>query len=148
MDFKRLNDKDSIRKYRDDMRSTDFGLMGRSRIPYAYESCGFGNRRSLQIHAGFKVAEPPNPRYSETQRFYEKYKKPFKAQSPVGNKRVAQLEDPTWNEKVFTGEHMGHLTWYHSQISSPKDAIGAATDSASGTTRAKPPGTDFCFVPL
>eukprot|EP01022_Parablepharisma_sp_SALTPOND_P002130 TRINITY_DN1087_c0_g1_i1.p1 TRINITY_DN1087_c0_g1~~TRINITY_DN1087_c0_g1_i1.p1 ORF type:complete len:796 (-),score=97.69 TRINITY_DN1087_c0_g1_i1:2456-4753(-) len=134
IDFKRLDDRNNLKRYSDDMRCTNFGLMGRTGVPYAFESCGFGNRQSLQVHSGFKVPEPPNPRHAEIRRHYENVKKPFTLPSDVQRKRVSQLESQVWNEKVFTGEDVGHLTWYNSQISSPKDVL-ASTQGPGGAIR-------------
>ena len=133
VDYKRLSDAPTLKKYSDDMRTTNFGLMGRTGVPYAYQSCGFGNHDTLMIHAGFKLPEPPNPRMEETKKYYEKARKPFVLPSKVQNTRVTQLEDGVWNEKVFTGEDVGRLTWYKNNVGSPlNETVGSPAARTQG----------------
>ena len=117
IDFRRLNDKTSLARFDNDMRDTNFGLMGRSKIPYSYQSCDFGNRQSLLVNSGFQIPEPPNPKLWNAELQYEATKKPFTLPSKVDNKRVTKLEDYTWNNKVFTGEDVGQRTWFQSKVS-------------------------------
>jgi len=124
IDFKRLRDSTSLQKFKDDMRSTDFGTMGRTKVPYEFERCGFGNRQSMQVHCGFKAPEPPNPRLGETQKLYQSSKKPLLLPSNVQKTRTRLLEEYPWSEKVFTGENVSHRNWYNSQVTSPKELDG------------------------
>eukprot|EP01022_Parablepharisma_sp_SALTPOND_P014822 TRINITY_DN205_c0_g3_i4.p2 TRINITY_DN205_c0_g3~~TRINITY_DN205_c0_g3_i4.p2 ORF type:complete len:880 (+),score=100.64 TRINITY_DN205_c0_g3_i4:6240-8879(+) len=131
IDFRRLNDKEKIKEYRDDMRLTSFGHMGRIGIQYAYESCGFGNPETLQIHSGFRIPEPPNPRVASAKTYYAKAKKPFRDPASVQKKRTKQLEDPVWNERrVFTGEDVGRLTWYKQNVALDLDPDGKPLDAS------------------
>ena len=55
IDFRRLNDAPNIKKFQDDMRCTNFGLMGRNGVPYVFGS-GDGNKRdNLLVKTGFTL---------------------------------------------------------------------------------------------
>lgn len=129
IDFRRLNDKQGIQRFQDDMRSTNFGLMGRNGIHNQVNSSDYNRRESLQLHSGFKMPEPPNPRNDTAKNFYAKTKKPFMKPASVQKARITHLEDPVWNEKVFTGEDVGGLTWYNNRV------LGTQSDQLPASPR-------------
>ena len=131
VDFKRLNDKPSMKKFSDDMRTTNFAYFGRNGVPYSYESCGFGKPETLQVHSGFKIPEPLDPRAETAKNYYAKLKKPFKHPASVQRKRVKQLEEGAWNEKVFTGEDVTRLNWYKNTVLGPSDEMPRITGGRS-----------------
>ncbi len=133
VDFRRLNDREGYQRYKDDMRSTDFGLMGRTGVPYSYTSCGYGTRHSLEVHGGFKLVEPPDPRFGDAKKYYEKIRKPLVLPASVMSRRLTQLEPPLWNEKVFTGEDVSRLTWYQNNVLAPVARSASSTSPANRT---------------
>jgi len=120
IDFRRMNDQTSLKKYTNDMSSTDFGTMGRHYAPYMHQSGEFGNRQALLVRTGFKVPELPNPRYSDMQLYYKTHKKPFFLPESLAKKSTTKLEDCVWSDRVFTGEDVKQLNWYKSKIEPDK----------------------------
>jgi len=139
IDFKRLNETSKAKEFYDDMRLTNFGHMGRIDIPYAYESCGFGSPDAVKVHAGWKIPEPPNPRAQTAKTYYAKTKKPYVEPSEISKKKIKQLENPIWNEnRVFTGEDVGRLTWYKKNVAPELDGQDELPGGKSPKNAGKP----------
>jgi len=119
VDFKRLGDKKNMKMYRNDMRSTSFGYMGRTEVPYFYERYGYGTNETLQVHSGFKIPKPPNPRTSSVKTSHVLLKKPLREKAEVQRQRVKQLTNSVWSDnKVFTGEDVRGLLWFRQNATS------------------------------
>ena len=129
IDYRRLNDRSAHLKYINDMKYTNFGLMGRKKLPYEFQSFDFGNEESLLVHSGFKAPEPSNPKLTDIKELYVKHKKPFLLPSVIKQPYSSQLEDYVWSEKVFTGEDIKQNNWYKTKA--PKSDITQSQDFES-----------------
>jgi hypothetical protein len=81
--------------------------MGKTQFKRMTSAAAVDFKDKLKLSAGWKTMSnlKGDPRAETTQEFYKSIGKKYKAPVQIGKRKVNELEDEKWTEKVFTGDN-------------------------------------------
>jgi hypothetical protein len=125
LDFRTQKDSENLTKYQEDFKKKSFGTMGRIGIKQVKAPTSEKEKRKLK--AGFILEGSPNPRDTVSKMYYDEAEKPIREKAAMGSTRISHVEDPRWNENIFTGENVNELQQYRKKVGTPLGFVSKAT---------------------